>query len=114
MQSMRQHVGALRALVGGDVSYEGHVAHHAAAIAGIATMAGDAFPAGTGGDGTRASTDIWDNWDDFLAKYSDLETAADALSAAAQASDMSGVEAALSELGSTCRGCHQPYRLPVN
>ncbi|MGI9625916.1 MAG: c-type cytochrome [Longimicrobiales bacterium] len=114
MQSMRHHVGALRALVGGDVPYEGHVAHHAEAVAGIAAMAGDAFPEGTGGEGTRASTDIWDNWDDFLTQYSALRTAADALSAGAQAGDMSAVEAALSDVGSTCRGCHQPYRLPAN
>lgn len=114
MQSMRQHVGALRALVGGDVAYEGHVIHHATAVAGIAAMAGDAFPEGTGGDGTRASTDIWGNWDDFLTKYSALKTAADALSAGAQAGDMAAVEAALSEVGSTCRGCHEHYRLPAN
>ena len=40
MQGLRHHTGALRALLGGDVDFEGHVVRHAGAIQGIATMAG--------------------------------------------------------------------------
>jgi cytochrome c556 len=68
MQSMRHHMSALGALVGGDVAYTDHVQHHASAVHGIATMAGDAFPEATGGEGSRASDAIWENWDTFVEK----------------------------------------------
>ena len=75
---------------------------------------GDTFLEGTGGEGSRAKDEIWANWDDFLEKYGALKAAADALSDAAHEGDMEGVQAAMSEVGSSCRGCHSDYRAPAN
>ena len=114
MQGLRSHTGALRALLGGDVSYEGHVQHHAEAVQGIATMALNAFPEGTGGEGSRAMDEIWANWDDFLTKAQALKDAADGLAAAASSGDMAAVGEAMSDVGGSCRGCHTDYRAPAN
>lgn len=114
MQSMRHHMAALGALVGGDVAYADHVQHHASAVHGIATMAGDAFPEGTGGEGSRASDAIWENWDTFVEKLQVLQAGATALNEAAQAGDMDALAAARGEVGGSCRGCHTDFRLPAN
>ncbi|NNF28962.1 MAG: cytochrome c [Gemmatimonadetes bacterium] len=114
MQGLRSHTGALRALLGGDVTYEGHVVHHAEAVQGIATMALNAFPEATGGEGSRAMDAIWENWDDFLTKARALKDGADALAAAASSGDMAAVDEAMSAVGGSCRGCHTDYRAPAN
>ena len=114
MQGLRSHTGALRALLGGDVDYDGHVLHHAEAVQGIAAMALNAFPEGTGGEGSRAMDEIWANWDDFLVKARALKEGADALAEAAASGDMALVEEAMSAVGGSCRGCHTDYRAPAN
>lgn len=114
MQGLRAHTGALRGLLGGEVSYEGHVLHHAEAVQGIATMALSAFPEGTGGEGSRAMDLIWEQWDDFLTKARALKEGADAMAAAAAAGDMAALDEAMSAVGGSCRGCHSDYRAPAN
>lgn len=60
-------------------------------------------------DGTRANPAIWDNLDDFVAKYVALQTAVEGLQAAA-GTGLDGMRAAVGPVGAACQACHQAYR----
>lgn len=64
-------------------------------------------------DGTRAKAEIWDNWDDFEAKWAALGPAAEAMKTAA-AEGPDAIAPALGALGGTCKACHTAYRAPAN
>lgn len=71
-----------------------------------------AWPEGTDSmsiDGTRANPAIWENLDDFTAKYVALQTAVEALQAAA-GTGLDGMRAAVGPVGAACQACHQAYR----
>jgi cytochrome c556 len=60
-------------------------------------------------DGTRAKPEIWENLDDFVAKYVALQTAVEGLQAAA-GTGLDGMRAAVGPVGAACQACHQAYR----
>jgi cytochrome c556 len=68
------------------------------------------FPADskTGGD-TTASPKIWENMDDFKARF--VKFAADAKAAEASVKDLDGLKAAMGNIGKDCGGCHETYRI---
>jgi cytochrome c556 len=62
-------------------------------------------------DGTRAQASIWDQNEDFMAKWNDLGPAVKAM----QASASDGQEALgplLGQVGGTCKACHDNHRAP--
>jgi cytochrome c556 len=61
----------------------------------------------TEGAKTDASTAIWENWDDFVAKAEALQTAA----SGASVSDEASLGAAVGAVGATCGTCHKAYKL---
>lgn len=110
MESLDAHNGAVRAIVGGEVSMAGHLAAHARGIQGVAGMLLEIFPEGSE-DGTRASPDIWDDWEDFTQKVMALQEAAAGLVSAAETGDADAVAEAAQGVNASCRSCHQAYRL---
>lgn len=60
-------------------------------------------------DGTRARPEIWENLDDFSAKFTALQTAAEALRDVA-GDGLDALRPAVGALGGTCQACHQAYR----
>jgi cytochrome c556 len=63
----------------------------------------------TGGD-TAADPKIWENMDDFKARFARLGT--DAKDAAAKVTDFDGFKAAFGSIGKNdCGGCHEKYRI---
>jgi cytochrome c556 len=62
---------------------------------------------------TRAKPDIWTDPAGFEADATDLETAADALIAAA-GTDLAALQLAMETAGKTCGACHEDYRGPRN
>jgi cytochrome c556 len=85
---------------------------NAAKIAQLSQQASGWFPAGTGPDvaKTRAKPDIWQNFDDFGAKLRNFQAAARAFNAAASGNDTAAMNARFSDLGGTCKACHDKYR----
>ena len=85
---------------------------NAAKIAQLSQQASGWFPAGTGPDvaKTRAKPDIWKNADDFGAKLRNFQAAARAFNAAASGNDTAAMSARFSDLGATCKACHDEYR----
>ena len=86
------------------------------AAAKIAELAGKSpgwFPPGTGQDvlhKTRALPAIWEKPEDFATKDRDLQSAAQALKAAADSGNVDAIKARFADLGKTCKACHDTYR----
>ncbi len=85
---------------------------NATKIVKLSNEAGGWFPAGTGPDvaKTRAKAEIWQNSDDFEAKVRNFQVAAKAFSDAAQGNDAAAINARFTDLGGTCKACHDKYR----
>jgi len=63
----------------------------------------------TGGE-TAADPKIWENMDDFKARFAKL--GADAKDAVAKVADLDGLKAAFGNIGKNdCGGCHEKYRI---
>ena len=93
----------------------GAVRTSAAKIGDLASKANGWFPAGTGPDAgkTGAKPAIWQGsaiQTDFVAKLAAMQKAAQAFSAAASGADVAAIQARFSELGRTCKACHDTYR----
>ena len=70
------------------------------------------FPAGTGPDvgKTRAKAEIWQNPEDFAAKFRNFQGAVRAFDAAARGNDVAAMNARFADLDGTCKACHDKYR----
>jgi cytochrome c556 len=75
------------------------------------TKAPDLFvKAAKAGDDTAADPKIWENLDDFKARFAKL--GADAKAAGAQVTDLASFKAAFGNIGKNdCGGCHEAYRV---
>ncbi|MGY6549285.1 MAG: c-type cytochrome [Roseinatronobacter sp.] len=60
-------------------------------------------------EGTRASPAIWENLEDFVAKFGALQERAEALQAVAGAG-LTDMQAAFGPTAQACQACHQAYR----
>ena len=90
------------------------IASEAGTINANAQKIGDHFPEGTGIDAdydTEALAIIWEKPDEFTAARQKLIEASDGLIAAAQSGDAADIEAKVGELGKSCKGCHDEFRL---
>ena len=82
---------------------------NATTIADHLKVAQGLFPAGSGGGESLAKPEIWTDPAGFEKKMKDAQAAAVALKSV---SDEAAYGPALGALGSTCKGCHDKYRLP--
>jgi cytochrome c556 len=84
----------------------------AATIAQLASRTPTWFPAGSGPEvgKTGAKPEIWQKPGDFVAKDRALQQAAAAFNAAAKSGNMAAIQARFSDLGKTCKACHDSYR----
>jgi cytochrome c556 len=82
---------------------------NATTIADNLKKASTLFPAGSGGGESRAKAEIWSDAAGFEKGMKDAHSAAVALQSV---SDEAAFAPALGTLGSTCKSCHDKYRLP--
>lgn len=83
-------------------------------IVAVSSLAQNHWPAGSDAmaiDATRAEPMIWDDLDDFAAKWQDFGTKAAELQAVA-ADGQAGLGPAVGAVGETCKACHESYRAP--
>jgi cytochrome c556 len=109
-----QNFGVLGGMAQGRVAYDAVLAQTAADNLFHITRLDQTnmWPEGTDSmaiDGTRAAPAIWENLDDFTAKYVALQTAVEGLQAAA-GTGLDGMRAAVGPVGAACQACHQAYR----
>ncbi len=111
------HLGQLVPMAQGQVEYDAERAGAAAAnLAAVASQTQEPYVWVEGTDNasvqnTRALPGIWENMDDFAAKYADLQAATVALSDAA-GTDLASLQGALGAVGGACSACHDAYRQP--
>lgn len=60
--------------------------------------------------GSKALPAIWENWDDFKARFDANAAASARMLAAAQANDAAAYTAAFREIADSCGSCHMQYR----
>ena len=82
---------------------------NATTIADNLKKASTLFPAGSGGGESRAKAEIWTDTAGFEKGMKEAHAAAVALQSV---SDEAAYGPALGALGSTCKSCHDKYRLP--
>lgn len=115
---MAINLGILGGMAQGKMDYDADAAQAAAdTLVAVSTIQqGPMWPEGSDNmsiDGTRAQPTIWEQNDDFLSKWSDFGTAAQAMQAAASG----GVEAlgpVMGQMGGACKACHDTHRAPAN
>jgi cytochrome c556 len=108
------HFGVLGGMAQGRMDYDAEMAQTAADNLFHLTRVdqGRLWPEGTDNfstDGTRAKPEIWENLDDFVAKFGGMQGAVEALQGAAGAG-LDEMRAAVGGVGQACQACHQSYR----
>lgn len=116
MKMLGLNMGVLSGMAKGEITYDENTASAAAAnIAALSNYdAAPLFVPGTSSDDTADSAAlpvIWNNPDDFAAKFVAMrEAAADAPQAVK--GGQANVGPALQKLGSSCKSCHDDFRKP--
>ena len=113
---MALNLGILGGMAQGKTEYDAEAAQAAAdtLVAVSMIQQGPHWPEGSDAmsiDGTRAEPSIWDDNDDFLAKWADFGTAAEAMQAAA-GNGQEALGPAMGQIGGTCKACHDAHRAP--
>lgn len=112
MESIGKASKAINRELGGSSPDLAVVRSSAGQIANLSHQASNWFPAGTGPEigNTGAKPEIWQNQQDFAAKLSAFQKAALVFDAAAKGNDVGAIKLRYSELGQTCKACHDKYR----
>ena len=110
MKTAGGHIGALGAILKGEVPHKQDIAFHVDGLAGVATMTSHLFPAGSDRGKTKAKAEIWSQAAEFDSKAKDFQKATVALQAAAQGNDPGAIGAARGGVGKSCKGCHDKFQ----
>jgi cytochrome c556 len=70
----------------------------------------DLFKEGSATANSHALPAIWENWDDFRARFDHDAEAAAKMLVAAQSGDTATYTASIQEIGDSCGACHMTYR----
>jgi cytochrome c556 len=113
---MAVNLGVLGGMARGNMDYDAGLAETAAENLVTISRIDQSFhwPEGSDNmalDTTRAQPTIWDDFDDFAAKWGDFGTAAEALVEVA-GDGREALGPAVGELGGTCKACHEAHRGP--
>ena len=109
MKSIGGHMSAMVAILKNQVHTQDLVVH-AGGIAALADVAPNVFPEGSKIKKSRALPDIWEDRAAFDEAMNRFVSAAKEIPGAAASGDMSQIGPALSNLGKTCKGCHDNYK----
>ena len=111
MTALRGHIGASSMIARGLVDDEGHLVGHAEGLASGAKELHRVFPEGSNVGESEALPAIWQQPDAFAAAIAKAEEATAAFVAAAKSGDREAIGAAFRNVGMSCRGCHDNYRV---
>jgi len=111
MTTLRGHLVAASMTMRGLVDDNGQIVNHARGIASSATEFGDIFQEGSNVGDSEALPVIWEEPEDFAAAIAKLQEASAAFVVAAESGDAEAIGGAFRNLGGSCRGCHDKYRV---
>ena len=113
MSALRHHIGAASMIVRGIIPDDGHLLYHAEALAGGAKEIHRVFQAGSAIEDSEALPVIWEQPEKFQEAIERAEAATAAFrDAVADGADSGAVSAAFRNMGMSCRGCHDDFRVP--
>jgi cytochrome c556 len=105
--AMKQNGGALRGAA--DLSGDQAVAVATTLLQNFTNLP-DLFKEGSVTDTSNALPAVWENWEDFRARFDHNAEAAARMLVAAQSGDTAAYTAAIQEIGESCGACHMTYR----
>jgi cytochrome c556 len=109
MKSVADQMKTLGAMAKGEADFDPAAAQRAGrALSAHAAAVPDLFEARETDPRSEAAPEIWTDWDDFLAKTQTFQQAASRASEIASPRDL---RAAMGQLGSSCKSCHETYRI---
>lgn len=111
MTVLRGHIGATSMTVRGLVDDHGQLAGHAAGLASAAAELKHIFPEGSDVDESEALPAIWEEPEKFAAAVKKAEEATAAFEEAVAGGDSEAIGAAFRNVGMSCRGCHDDFRV---
>lgn len=111
MTALRGHIGAASMIARGLVDNDGHLIGHAEGLAAGAREMERIFQEGSNVGESEALPLIWEEPDAFAEAVSKMQEATAAFLAAAESGDSEAIGAAFRNVGMSCRGCHDRYRV---
>lgn len=116
METIGKNAKAIHRELGGPSPDLSLVRKGAAQIAFLSKKASGWFPEGTGPEAgkTGAKPEIWHNGQDFGAKLHNFQVAAAAFDAATARGEIGAIRGRFTDLGGTCKACHDKYRLEMH
>ena len=112
MTALKGHIGASSMHVRGLVDGQEFLVKHANGLANGVSELQYLFPAGSGVEDSDALPVIWENPEEFAAAIDKAVAAAQKFVAAAESGDSEAISSAFREVGGSCRGCHDNFRVP--
>lgn len=108
---VKWHMDPLGGMARGMVEYDADKAlHHARQLSALSHMPLEGFGPGTEGGDSKA--EIWAKWDMFAGGMEKFQADSAALVAAAEVGTLEALRPAVGQLGQTCKGCHDNFRVP--
>jgi cytochrome c556 len=114
MTTLRGHLVAASMTMRGLVDDHGQIANHARSIANSTRELHNIFQEGSNIVDSESLPAIWEEPEDFAVAISKVQEAADAFVAAADSGDSATIGRAFRDLGGSCRGCHDEFRVAQN
>jgi cytochrome c556 len=111
MTTLRGHVGASSMTVRGLVDDHGQLAAHADGLANGVAELKHVFQEGSIVDDSEALPVIWEQPEKFAAAIKKSEDATVVFQEAVSAGDSEAIGAAFRNVGMSCRGCHDDFRV---
>jgi|CXWL01.1.fsa_nt_gi cytochrome c556 len=112
MTLQAKYFGPIGAMVQGKMPYDAAiVTRNAAYLEDLAKMPWDGFQASTADLKSDAKPEIYKEMDKFKGYWEKFEGNAAKLAAAAKSGDQGAVKAAFGEVGKSCKGCHDDYKV---
>ena len=111
MTALRGHIGAASMIARGLVANDGHLIGHAQGLDSAANELHRVFPEGSAVGESEALPAIWEDAEGFAAAIEAMTEATAAFVEAAEGGDGEAIGAAFRNVGMSCRGCHDNYRV---
>tara|TARA_B100000315_G_C14381426_1_gene497660 strand:- start:80 stop:538 length:459 start_codon:yes stop_codon:yes gene_type:complete len=110
MKIIGGHMGAMAAILKGQVDHRDQLAGHAHGLAEAAKFTLKVFPPGSGVGDTAALAAIWEKPAEFKDARDAMERESAKLAEVAKGGDMNAFGQQFGNLGKACKNCHQTFR----
>lgn len=111
---LKSNIAPLGGMAKGKIDYDTQVMQtNGMRMEQLAAMLSDYLRVDTSDSGVESSAkaSLWSNFDDVEGKIADLKNAAANLQTVAKSGDESQYRDAIGKLGSTCKSCHDDYKM---